>query len=173
MDAMIVAARTVHFASAMLLFGELLFALAVATPVWRDAGRTALVQRQRLLPRALVFGAWTIAASVISGATWLAAEIVTMSGIPIAQAIGDGTIGLVLGGTVFGRLWVWRLGLAVVLGVLLVAISRSGSERRRSGLAVGAVLVAAAYLATLAWAGHAAAGQVSGPQVRLVSDVAH
>ena len=39
-------------------------------------------------------------------------------------------------------------------------------------MAVGAVLVAAAYLASLAWAGHAAAGQASG-LVQLLSDVVH
>jgi putative copper export protein/mono/diheme cytochrome c family protein len=169
MDAMIVAARTVHFASAVLLFGELLFALAVATPIWRDAGRAALERRQRLLPLALVCGAWALAASVMSGVTWLAAEAAIMSGMPIAQAISDDTIGLVLRGTVFGRLWIWRLGLAVALGALLLAIGRSASERLRLGVALGAVLVAAAYLATLAWAGHAAAG----PQVHMVSDVVH
>ena len=38
---MIVVARTVHFASVMLLFGGLLFALAVATPVSR--GRMPLL----------------------------------------------------------------------------------------------------------------------------------
>jgi putative copper resistance protein D len=59
------------------------------------------------------------------------------------------------------------------LGALLMAIGRSASERRARALAIGAVLVAAAYLATLAWTGHAAAGQTSGPQVQIESDVVH
>ena len=53
---MIVAARTVHFATAVLLFGELLFAVAVATPVWHNAGRAALERREGLLSLALVWG---------------------------------------------------------------------------------------------------------------------
>ncbi len=108
---MIVAARTVHFAAAILLFGQLLFALAVATPVWRDAGRVALEQKQGLLPLALVCGAWVLGASVISGAGWLVAEAALMSGLPVAQVIGGDTIGVVLGSTAFGRLWIWRFGL--------------------------------------------------------------
>jgi len=172
-DAMIVGARTVHFASAILLFGGLLFVLAVATPVWRDADR-AIPQRGRIyLPTALVYGAWTLVASVVSGVIWLAAEAALMSGTPLAQAINADTIGLVLGRTEFGRLWVLRFVLALALGALLLSIGRSANEKRRLRIAVGAVLVAAAYLASLAWAGHAAGGQASGRYVQIVSDVVH
>ena len=173
MDAMIVAARTVHFASAILLFGGLLFALAVATPIWRDADRVTQQRGRRHLPTALVYGAWTLVASAISGAIWLAAEAAMMSGTPLAQAISADTIGLVLGRTEFGRLWVLRLVLALALGALLLSIGRSTNEQRSLRIAVGAVLVAAAYLASLAWAGHAAAGQGSGRYVQIVSDVVH
>jgi putative copper resistance protein D len=169
MDAIIVAARFVHFASAMLLFGSLVFALAVATPVWRDAGTATLGRRRSVLPLALVCGVWALAASILSGAIWLAAEAAMMSGMPVAQAISNDTIRVVLSKTEFGRLWVWRFGLSVALGVLLVAIGRSARKRSRLGLAVGAVLVAGAYLATLAWSGHAAAG----PDVQIVSDIVH
>src|SRR5256885_14340842 len=172
MDAMIVAARTVHFASAILLFGGLLFVLAVATPVWRDADRET-PQRGGRLPTALVYGAWTLVASVMSGVIWLAAEAAIMSGTPLAQAINADTIGLVLGRTEFGRLWVLRLVLALALAALLLSIGRSANETRRLRIAAGAVLVAAAYLASLAWAGHAAAGQASGRYVQIVCDVVH
>jgi len=170
---MIVAARSVHFASAILLFGGLLFVLAVATPVWRDAGRVIPQHGRRHLPRALVYGAWTLVASVISGVVWLAGEAAIMSGTPLAQAINADTIGRVLGRTEFGRLWVLRFVLALALGALLLSIGRSADEKRRLRIAVGAVLVAAAYLASLAWAGHAAAGQASGRYVQIVSDVVH
>ena len=170
---MIVAARTVHFASAILLFGGLLFVLALATPVWRDTDRVTPRRGRRHLPTALVCGAWILAASVISGVIWLAAEAAIMSGTPLAQAINADTIGLVLGKTEFGRLWVLRFFLAMALGALLLSIGRSANEQRRLRIAVGAVLVAAAYLATLAWAGHAAAGQGSGRYVQIVSDVVH
>jgi putative copper resistance protein D len=173
MDAMIVAARTVHFASAILLFGGLLFVLTVAPPVWRDADRVSPRRGRRHLPTALVYGAWTLVASVISGVIWLAAEAAIMSGTPLAQAINADTIGLVLGRTEFGRLWVFRFVLALTLGALLLSIGRSANEKRRLRIAVGAVLAAAAYLASLAWAGHATGGQASGRYVQIVSDVVH
>ena len=108
---------------------------------------------------------------MISGVIWLTAEAAIMSGTPLAQAIKADTIGLVLGKTEFGRLWVLRFFLAMALCTLLLSIGRSATEQRRLRIAVGAVLVAAAYLATLAWAGHAAAGQGSGRYVQIVSDV--
>jgi len=170
---MIVAARSVHFASAILLFGGLLFVLTVAPPVWRGADRVSPRRGRRHLPAALGYGAWTLVASVISGAIWLAAEAAIMSGTPLAQAINADTIGLVLGRTEFGRLWVLRFVLALTLGALLLSIGRPANERRRLRVAVVAVLVAAAYLASLAWAGHAAAGQASARYVQIVSDVVH
>jgi putative copper resistance protein D len=173
MDSIIVAARVAHFASAMLLFGELVCVLTVGTPVWRDAGGASLAWRQRGFSLALMYGAWILAASVISGAIWLAAEVAIMSDMPLAAAISVDRLRLVLGRTMFGQLWVWRFGLGIVLAVLLLSIDRSVGWRWRLSLSVGAALIAAAYLATLAWSGHAAAAQVSGIYVEIGSDIVH
>src|SRR6202521_2079777 len=173
MNALLVAARAVHFASAMLLFGELVFALGVARPVWRHAGRAAVDHDQGIYHRLLLTEGWSLAVSIASGAIWLSVEASNMSGIPLEQAINRDTLGLVLGKTVFGRLWVCRFGLAVAFGALLVALGRTASGKSRSRLALGCAVVAAPYLASLAWAGHAAAGQ--GPQglLQLSSDIVH
>ena len=42
MNALFATVRAVHFASAMLLFGELVFVLCVAKPIWRSAGNAIL-----------------------------------------------------------------------------------------------------------------------------------
>ena len=173
MNALLVAARAVHFASAMLLFGELVLVLAVASPAWRKAGRAAFDQDQGIGHRLLVAEGWSLAVSIASGAIWLAVEASSMSGMSLDQAISRDTLGLVLSKTVFGRLWVWRFGLAVAFGALLVALGRTDIGRSRSRWALGCVVVAAAYLASLAWAGHAAAGQGSQRYLQLSSDVVH
>ena len=173
MNAVLVAARAVHFASAMLLFGELVFALAVASPAWRNAGRTAFDRDQGIYHRLLVIEGWSLAVSIASGAIWLAVEASSMSGMPFEQAINRNTLTLVLSETVFGRLWVWRFGLAVAFGALLVALGRTANGRSSARLALGCVVVAATYLASLAWAGHAAAGQGSQGLLQLSSDIVH
>jgi putative copper export protein/mono/diheme cytochrome c family protein/peroxiredoxin len=173
MNALLVAARAVHFASTMLLFGELVFALAVANPAWRKAGRAAFAHDQGDCHRLLLIEGWSLAVSMASGAIWLALEASNMSGMPFEQAISRDTLGLVLSKTVFGRLWVCRFGLAVAFGALLVALGRTASGRSRSCLALGCVVLAAAYLASLAWAGHAASGQGSEGLLQLSSDIVH
>jgi len=168
---MLVAARAVHFASAMLLFGELVFIFAVARPASRGAGRVA--SAGDIYRRYLRIGAWSLAASIVSGLLWLAVEAAVMSGAPLSQAISRDNLGLVLGRTVFGRLWILRFGLAVALAALLVAMARSDDNRRKPRIAMGALVVAAVYLAASAWAGHAAAGQGRERDIQLSSDVIH
>jgi copper resistance protein D len=173
MNTALVAARAVHFASAMLLFGELVFTLGVARPAWRRAGRAAVDHDQRIYHRLLLTEGWSLAVSIASGAIWLAVEASNMSGMPLEQAINRDTLSLVLGKTVFGRLWVWRFGLVVAFGALLVGLGRTASGKSRPRVALGCAVVAATYLASLAWAGHAAAGQGSQGLLQLSSDIVH
>ncbi len=155
MNSLFVAARAVHYASALLLFGELVFVIAVARPAWRrvKAGDGDAVYR-----RLFAVARWSVIASIASGAAWLAAQAAVMSGVQAAQAMNRETLGLVLGNTVFGHVWVLRLGLIVVLVAVLLALRRSAGDPRRSRLAIVATVIAAAYLGSLAWAGHAVAG---------------
>jgi putative copper resistance protein D len=171
MNTLLVAARAVHFASAMLLFGELVFVIAVARPAWRHA--RFLEIGDSVYCRFLVVARWSVIASIVSGMAWLTAKAATMSGMPIGQAMNRETLGLVLGNTVFGQVWVLRFGLVIALGAVLLALTRAAGDPRRSRLAIGAAVVAAAYLASLAWAGHAVAGAESGDFDQIVADVAH
>jgi putative copper resistance protein D len=169
MSTLLVAARAIHFASVILVFGELVFVLFIAWPVWHDrneAGEDQVIHR-RLLD--VVF--WSAVLSIASGAAWLAAEAASMSGLPMEKAISPNTLGLVLGRTVFGRLWILRFVLVVALCLLLVATHRSIDGKRTLPLELSALALAAVYLASLAWAGHAAAG--SERIVQICSDIVH
>ena len=170
---MLAVARAVHFASAMLLFGGLMFVLAVARPARRGAGGAPSGNADTVYRRLFRIAIWSLAASIVSGAIWLGAEAASMSGLPFVRAIGRETLGLVLGETAFGRLWLLRFALALVLAALLLAIRRSADDKRSSRIAMGALLVAAAYLATLAWSGHAGAGQGRDRFIQLASDAVH
>ena len=173
MNAVFIAVRAVHFASAMLLFGELMFVVVVASPACRDAGRSALGQGEDAYRRLLLVASWSLAASVASGAAWLAVEATVMSGMPLEQALNFDTLALVLGKTVFGRIWLMRCGLVIALCLLSLAIWRSADDKRRLRSATSAVVVAAAYLATLAWAGHAAGASAAERYVHMASDIVH
>ena len=172
MNALFVTVRAVHFASAILLFGELVFVLCVAKRVWRVVDSTSLDGNDvcRWPVRVAV---WSLVASIASGVAWLAIEAAVMSGMPLAQAVNRTTVGLVLGETLFGRVWLLRAALGIGLSALLTAIIMARDDRRRSRLTLGAAMLAGAYLAALAWAGHAAAGPPAERGLHLTSDVVH
>ena len=113
---------------------------------------------------------WSIAASTASWLVWLGCEAVEMSGSSLQQALGTRTLLLVLGQTEFGRLWLVRLVLVTILSALRWSIREPAGERLRA-TSVAAFATAGAYLASLAWAGHAAAGAERA--VQLASDALH
>lgn len=153
MNAALVAARAIHFGASMLVFGEWVFVAFVAGVAWRRAfaasTRTAGLDRH-----AFVFATAALAASALSGIAWVVLEAMQMAGVPIAQAVANGTVFVVLEKTEFGHLFAWRALLWLALAASLVALRVKPSSRARIGVAL---LGAGAYLATLAAAGHAAA----------------
>ena len=90
-----------------------------------------------------------------------------MSGLPLASALDRATLGAVLTQTLFGRVWLVRFALAVALGAVLLL------ARRGAALEAAGALLAGALLASLAWAGHAAAEQGSDRIVHLSADAVH
>jgi putative copper export protein/mono/diheme cytochrome c family protein len=172
MNALFVTVRAIHFASAMLLFGELVFVLCVAKPLWRGAGN-AIDDGNDVSRWPVRIAVWGLVGSIASGVAWLAIEAAVMSGMPLEEALNRTTVALVLGETLFGRVWLLRAAVGIGLGALLAAIIMAGDDRRRSRLTMGAAVLAGVYLATLAWAGHAAAGPPEERSLHLTSDVVH
>ena len=179
MNALFAAVRAVHYASAMLLMGELVFTFVLAGPGL--PGRRAILGTE---PRSAATtsraagcrgsSAGCVVASLASSAAWLAMTAAKMSGLPIGKALARDILAQVLGSTLFGRVWMLRLGLLVAFCALLLAFARASRESFRPPLRAGMLALAAAYLAALAWAGHAAAaadGPV--PDVAIASDVVH
>jgi putative copper resistance protein D len=146
--------RAVHFAAAVVLFGELAFALAVARP---DAAA---------MRRLLRVAAWALALVFVSGALWLAAQAQAMSGAPLALALDRETLAAVLGETLFGRVSVLRFAAAAALAIALVVL-------RARALVVAGALLSGALLASIAWTGHAAAEQGADRAVHLCADALH
>ena len=166
MNVLLASARAVHFATTLWLFGELLLACALSARRGSDAPPGPGDALRRRMPRVARVG---IAAGIASYVAWLAAVAATMSGLPLAGAIEPSMLGVVVGDTLFGRVWIARLGLACVL---LLALSRRTTLLGRRALAAS-TLVAGVYLASLAWTGHAAAAEGPWRDGQIASDVVH
>jgi putative copper resistance protein D len=95
-----------------------------------------------------------------------------MSGKPLGAALSQGAVPIVLTRTQFGEDWLLRLAMAVLLGFCLLG---RGRRRWRVSGATGwtALFLAAAMLASLAWAGHGAATPGFRGDLHLAGDVLH
>jgi putative copper resistance protein D len=128
--------RFLHFASAMLLFGASAFVWALAPP---KLARVLMRPVKGMIAAAIVVVA-------VSGLAWLGLEAASM-GDGWGDSLDPQALAGVLGDIAFGRVWLWRLALALALvGALAL--------RRHDRLAF-IVPAAALLLASLGLVGHA------------------
>ena len=168
-DFALVAARAVHIGAAILLFGEMLFAFAIARIgiCASGSGGIAASVRSHI--------AWALVFSTASWAVWLAIVATRMAGTSLRQALDVNTIMLVLRESEFGHWWCVRIGVLVLLAVAWSSSTRRSTndpwQKRETLLAL---TLAATYLATLAFAGHAtAATRGASRAMHLASDASH
>jgi putative copper resistance protein D len=167
MEGLLIAARFLHFTAAVLLTGVFAFECLVAYPAVRRSGAApgSLVG----LRRRLHWLAWaSLVLAIGSGAVWLVEVAAGMSGKPVGTALSQGAVTIVLTRTQFGQDWLLRFALAVLLGFCLLG-------RRRASRTIGwtALLLAAAMLASLAWAGHGASTPGLAGDFHLAADFLH
>jgi putative copper resistance protein D len=135
----LIASRALHFASSLVLGGTALYSAFIAQSPQRG--------QQQLMLAAIVV-------ALLSGATWLLFLASKIAQSSVTAVIQDGTAWSVLTETQFGRVWLGRL----VLGMVLFCLSLAGqsSPRRRVGLSSLLAALAVLFVGTLAWSGHAA-----------------
>jgi putative copper resistance protein D len=142
--AALAAARWIHFAAVMLLFGAALF------PFYAVPARMVSPQLPR--PRFVLGLAATIA--LLSGVAWAAASLVNMTG-ELGSLFDPNALAAFLFETGFGKVWVLRLLLLVAVLVLAFIAGRDLSSRSAASAAMA--LLAGLMLVSQAWIGHPAA----------------
>jgi putative copper resistance protein D len=171
MENLLIAARAVHDASTIALAGACAFLCLVAAPAFRHAGIDPAAAPS--LRRRFARLCWaSLALALVSGAAWLAATASTMSGEPLTALWSQGILLTVLTRTQFGQIWLFRLVLAALLGCCLL-VRRRRHDRTDDAVTWIALALAAALLATLAWAGHGAATPGLPGALHLAADILH
>jgi len=171
MEGFLIAARFFHFSAVIVLAGVFAFERFVADPTFRQSGAAPATTGR--LRRRLGWLAWaSLALALGSGAAWLVAVTAGMSGKPLGTTLSQRAVPIVLTRTQFGEDWLLRFALAVLLGFCLF---RRGRPPWRMSRAIGwtALFLAAAMLASLAWAGHGAATPGSLGDLHLAADFIH
>lgn len=139
----LIAARLIHFASVMVLFGGSLFALY--------ALRADAAAERHMPPRRWMFVVAGLLA-LLSALAWLATVIANMTGDWMDIADPE-VVRSALFETAFGQIWLGRMALTLVLLALACFRSSTASWTGRRLF----VLLAALLLGSLALTGHAAA----------------
>jgi putative copper resistance protein D len=162
--------RAIHFASTIVVSGAVFFLAFVAEPALRKAGgdtSAGVIVRSRL--------AWWVggglAAAVVSGALWFLFVTAQMLDLPVLDVLSGWAVWMVLTQTGFGLDWIAR---SVLAGLLAATLFTLKLRSARSGLAKPViVLLAAGFVGTLAWAGHATAGSGIAGAIHLAADILH
>jgi copper resistance protein D len=163
--------RAIHFAATIMTAGIVFFVAFIAEPALRKAPTETQLA-------SAVFGrlrwiAWiSLAFAVASGGAWLVLTAASMSGQPIAEVYSQGVLRTVLSQTDFGNDWLIRFILACTLAGLFVPLL-SARGAKPAWLKTTATLAAAAFVGSLAWAGHAIGGQGIEGVLHPIADVLH
>jgi putative copper resistance protein D len=163
--------RIVHLASTIFVSGVVFFVVFIAEPAYREAGGDGHIPATVRSRLALL--AWTgLILVLISGAAWLILVAARTAELPVVEILSDAAVWTVMTQTDFGHDWTARL---VLTGLLAVAFFPVPSTKLIESYwrRLFAVLLAAAIVGTLAWAGHAAAGSGFYGAVHLAADILH
>jgi putative copper resistance protein D len=170
LDDPLIWARAIHFGATMMVTGGMFFLAFIAEPAFHvaDGARVAVPVRAHL-----VMMTWIgLAVTVLSGAAWLVLLAERMSELSLGEVLAQGSVWTVLSETDFGSAWMARFALAILLAAVLPWLDVPSRTRSQS-VRAAAVVLSAALIGTLAWAGHAAAGAGAEGAVHLVADILH
>jgi putative copper export protein/mono/diheme cytochrome c family protein len=165
-------ARTVHFAAAAMLSGLTFFVLFVAEPAWphpRGAPEAALT---RLRTQFVRLGWTMLALSIASGFAWLVLLSSRLTGQSLLMAMSGDAVWKVLTETRFGHDWLVRAALALLIAISIRRFEPLRGWPSRWDGAV-AVLLSAAFMASLAWAGHGGANAGAPGLIQVTGDALH
>ena len=162
--------RAIHFAATIVAAGMVFFVAFVAQPALRKAKNDTLALS--LFARLRWIAWFSFAFALVSGAAWLVLTAASMSGQSVANVYAQDVLWTVLWQTEFGNDWLVRLILACALaGVSVAFLSAQGAKS--AWLQAAAVILAAAFVGSLAWAGHAIGGQGTEGVIHPAADILH
>jgi copper resistance protein D len=163
--------RGIHFAATITVAGVAIFIVFVAEPAFRKADGAARLPA--LIRRALAWLAWIgLLVTVASGAAWLTQIAQSMSEEPLSEVFSQGILWTVLLQTGFGRDWLARSVLALLLAAAFVPFL-STRGRKSVWIDIAAIALAAGLVGSLAFAGHAVGGAGSEGIIHPVADFLH
>ncbi|MGH7871794.1 MAG: CopD family protein [Candidatus Binatia bacterium] len=165
--------RFVHLAAAVLLAGSFSFAVLIARPAMLDATGSGASDYEAFIRVLQRLGRYCLLVIFLSALLGLWIQTVNVSEDSAGAAFNFAAILSLTTETQYGRVWLARMFIALLLAVFFIAQSR---KRRAavsfSALFIGAVL-GTSLLTSLAFAGHASAADGSAFFLQVSFDALH
>lgn len=171
MSLALILVRWLHLSASILLASIFLFEAIVVFPAAREpsAGTERLLETFQRLTCRIAWG--TLLTALISWFVWSWLLASMMSGDGLVESLESGDWLSILTTTHFGHLWLFRVFVGLVSGIILwVVTQRSGRRRLIRTILAGLLVV---ELVSLAWVGHAAASPGRFGVVHLLADAFH
>ena len=172
MNELSAAVRFLNLTALALLAGSFGFTLFIARPAYRHApgeaetGFLSFKQVQRRISR------WCLVPIFASALLGLYFQALYVGGLPAGDTAGPGSVFPLLIDTRFGRIWLLRMVLLIVLSGLIASASRIRGDHNGVFLVAGFTLSAMLFLAA-ALSGHASAAEGSSLMLQVSADMLH
>jgi copper resistance protein D len=172
-DDTLIYVRAVHYAATITVVGVVFFVVFIAEPAFAKAESEARVPAAFRPP--LAWLAWiSLVLTAASGFAWFVLVAASMSERSAAEVFSAGILWVVLLQTDFGRAWLIRALLVVLLAtVFAFALTTKPKRSAAIWLNVIAAAMAAGLVGILAWGGHAASGAGTEGIVHPAADFLH
>ena len=163
--------RWLNLSASILLASLFLFEAVIVVPAARKASPDVGHLLARIHQLTCRTALWTLLVAFISwfGWSWLVAS--TMTGDDLIECLQSGDWLTVLTGTQFGHIWLFRMIVGLVFGIILWVVARRSGGR--SFLQITVAGLSAIELVSLAWAGHGSASPGPFGVVHLLGDALH
>lgn len=168
-----IAVRTLHLGASLALAGLFSFLLLVARPAFQVGKGDLRSAPERFDAGLLRLSGWSLVVLFLTALLGLWVQLATATGHPLLQALAPDTAWSLLTTTQYGRVWMIRMALMVLLGGVLWL--RGGEQDGRDwwALRLEVVGLAVSILVAHAWTGHSATGEGWTLAYRVTADAIH
>jgi copper resistance protein D len=165
--------RVIHLGASLVVVGAFSFLLLVVRPAARtekSENQSAFEHFDGLLLR---LAGWSLAVMPTSGLLGLWVQLATVTNRPLFQALTREGLWKFLTGTQYGRVWLIRTTLMLLLGGFLWLRDQEQDDKDWWALRLEGTWLAVALLVAQAWTGHAAAAEGVSLFVPVLADAIH
>jgi putative copper export protein/mono/diheme cytochrome c family protein/peroxiredoxin len=173
MTGLAIVIRVIHLGASLVLVGTFSFLVLVVRPATRtekSENQSAFEHFDRLL---LQLAGWSLAIVLTSGLLGLWVQLATVTNRPLFQALTREGFWKLLTGTQYGRVWLIRTTLMLLLGGFLWLRDQEQDGKDWWALRLEGVGLAVSLLMALAWTGHTATAEGISLVVQVAADALH